>query len=559
MPTWPLNFRASDPVAHAIMVLALVALTGMALGSVKFRGVGLGVAGVLFTGILAGHLGQTIDPGVLEFVKQFGLVLFVFTLGLQLGPGFFAVLLRQGLALNLLAIGIVALGAGTAVAAAALLGLDWCLVPGLFAGATTNTPSLAAGQQVLAALPGISPARIELPAVAYALSYPVGIVGAIGAMLILKVVFGIRVQQEAEAARAAQLAAVPPLERRAMVIENPNLDGLRAGDIPGRRETGVIITRLRAANAPAVVAATDASVVHRGDTILTVGARAALDQFQRVVGRASDEDLLDAPGQLVSRRIVVTRRDALGKTVPELELDQRFGVVVSRIGRSDLEMTAVPNLRLQFGDVLQIVGPAERLEKAAALLGNSLRALNETQFVPLFAGILMGVIVGTIPLALPGLPTALHLGMAAGPLVVAILVGRIGHIGPLIWHMPASANLALRELGIVLFLACVGLTAGKRFFETVFAPTGALWLLAAVLIALGPLVVVGVLARAWLKLDAVTLLGLLAGASTDPPALAFANALARTDAPSLAYATVYPLTMVVRIVVAQVVVLLLLG
>jgi putative transport protein len=284
-----------------------------------------------------------------------------------------------------------------------------------------------------------------------------------------------------------------------------------------------------------------------------------LDRFQRVVGRSSTEDLLQAPGHVLHRRILVTNRAVLGRSVPELGLDHRFSVVVSRITRADLEMTAVPNLRLQFGDVLQIVGAPEGLDGAAALLGNSLRALNETHFVPLFAGILVGILVGVAPIALPGLPTALRLGLAGGPLIVALFVGRLGHLGPLVWHMPTNANLAFRELGILLFLACVGLKAGDRFFEMVFSPAGAWWLLGAACIALAPPLIAGVVGRVWLKLNYITLMGLLAGSMTDPPALAFANAIAGSDAPSVAYATVYPVTMVLRIVVAQLLVLSLCG
>jgi putative transport protein len=558
MPEWLSHLHESHPVAHAIAVLSLVALTGMALGSLKIRGVRLGVAAVLFSGILVGHLGESIDPRVLEFTKDFGLILFVFTIGLQLGPGFFAALRSQGLTLNLLALAIVLLGTGATVAMAAVFGLDRCIVPGLLAGAATNTPSLAAGQQALAALPGISEDRAALPALAYAVAYPMGAFGVIGCILLLKRLFRIDPQKEAAAARTARQSSAS-LERRTLVVTNPGLVGTRMGDIPGRRESGVIISRVRPAGGGEVLVAIDSTEVHLGDALLAVGPRFALDQLQRVVGAATDENLLEAPGEVSHRRVFLTNRSALGKTVPELALDQSFGVVVSRITRSDLEMTAVPGLRLQFGDSLQIVGPAERLDKAAASLGNSVRALNETHFVPLFAGILVGVLVGTVPIAVPGLPTPLRLGLAGGPLIVAMIVGRIGHLGPLVWHMPTNANLAFRELGIVLFLASVGLIAGPRFVEMAFSPTGAVWLLAAACIAWVPLLIIGILARQWLKLDFATLSGLLAGSTTNPPALAFANALSGSDTPSVAYATVYPLTMILRVVIAQVIVLILLA
>ncbi len=558
MPVWLSNLSESNPIAHAIAVISLVALSGMTLGSLKFRGIGLGVAGVLFAGIVVGHFGQTVDHRVLEFTKEFGLVLFVFTIGLQLGPGFFSALRAQGLTLNLLAVGIVALGAVTAVVAVGLLRLDRCVVPGLFSGATTNTPSLAAGQQALAALPAITPDRAALPALAYAVAYPMGIVGIIGSMLLLKAIFRIDVRKEAASAAARRNVAVP-LERRTIVVANPGLVGVRLGEIPGRVELGVVVTRLRPAATQAVSVATDSTQLHLGDAMLAVGPRDALDRYQRLIGHASDEDLLESPGPVVHRRILLTNRAALGKSVPELELDKSFGVMVSRITRADLEMTAVPDLRLRFGDILLIIGPSDAIERAAAFLGNSMRAMNETHFIPLFAGILVGVLAGLVPISVPGLPMPLRLGLAGGPLIVAIVVGRFGHLGPLVWHMPPNANIAFRELGITLFLASVGLTAGARFFEMVFSPAGAWWLLAAACIAVAPLLIMGIVARVWLKLDYVSITGLLAGSMTDPPALAFANTIVGSDGPSVAYATVYPLAMVLRVVVAQLLVLTLLA
>jgi putative transport protein len=553
MPAWILNLHESNPVAHAIAVLSLVAVTGMALGSVKFRGVGLGVAGVLFSGILAGHFGQSIDHDVLEFTKEFGLILFIFTIGLQLGPGFFGAC-SQGLTLNLLALAIV-LWAPHAAAMAAPVGRPF-LVPPVCGRPPTrhHWPQASRPWRRCRHFRGSSGCGPRLRR-----GYPAYIAGIIGSMLLLKAIFRINPEREAQAARAAQKEPAAPLERRTLVIENPNLEGLSIADIPGRKETGVIVSRVHSTGTHEVVVATDATVVHRGDALLAVGPRGALDQFQRVIGRASDENLLEASGAITYRRILVTNRRVLGKTVPELGLDQRFSVVVSRITRADLAMTAVPDLRLKFGDVLQIVGPDESLKQAATFLGNSLRALNETHFVPLFAGILTGILIGMVPIAFPGLPTPIRLGLAGGPLIVALFVGRLGHLGPLVWHMPTNANLAFRELGIVLFLACVGLTAGTRCFEMAFSSVGALWLLSATCIAVVPLLTVGILARVWLKLDYTTLSGLLAGSMTDPPALAFANGIARSDAPSVAYATVYPLTMVLRIVVAQVLVLALLG
>ncbi len=545
-----LDLHATQPVAHTIGTLALVCVVGMVLGSLKFRGIGLGTSGVLFAGILAGHCGEAIDHQTLDFVKEFGLILFVFTIGLQLGPGFFAALRQQGVKMNLLAATIVILGAAGAPLAGWLVGFDAAAVLGIFSGASTNTPSLGAGTQTLGMLPGITPDRLTLPALAYAVTYPTAIVGIIGTLLLLKRVFRIDPVQEAANFAAKNRRQVEPLERRTLVVTNPNLDGVRLDAIPGQIETRVTISRVRRGGETHV--ATDATVIHRDDRIVVVGACAGLDQFQRVVGQRSDEDLVLTDSSITFRRVVVTDLNVLGKTVGELSLDERFGVAVTRVTRADIEMSAVPGLRLQFGDLVQIVGAAADLDKAAASLGNSVKELNETHFIPLFTGIVLGIALGTLPIAFPGLPQPIRLGLAGGPLIVALLLGRLGRIGRLVWHMPVNTNLAFREFGIALFFAAVGLGAGAKFFETVFSATGLQWLLAGVCVTVLPLVLVGIFARVVWKMNFMDLSGLLAGSMTDPPALAFASNIAGSDAPTVAYATVYPLTTLLRILSAQI-------
>jgi putative transport protein len=554
---WLLQMHAAQPVAHAIGVLALVCVAGMAVGSLKVRGVGLGTAGVLFAGILTGSFGKPLDHATLEFVKEFGLILFVFTIGLQLGPGFLAALRQQGLALNALAATVVVLGALTAPTLGWLLGIDPAAVLGLLSGATTNTPSLGAAQQTLTTLPGVSLDRQELPALAYAVTYPVAIAGIIATLLALKALFRIDPLKEAEAFAAEQRRGAEPLERRTLIVENPNLEGIEVEAIPGQQETGVTVSRIRRAGEAEVHLAAGGTVLKNGDRIVAVGTGAMLDRFQQVVGRRSDEDLLQAPGGVTSLRVVVTSKRALGKTVRELGLDHLFSVVVTRMRRADLEMSAVQDLRLRFGDVLQVVGDQASIQKAAVFLGNSLKELNETHFIPLFIGIALGIALGTLPIAMPGLPQPLRLGLAGGALIVALALGRLGQIGRLVWHMPANVNLAFREFGIALFFAAVGLMAGAKFFSTVFSPVGALWLFAGLFVTVPPLLVVGVFARAVLKMNFMALSGLLAGSMTDPPALAFASNISRSDAPTVSYATVYPLTMVLRILSAQLLVLLL--
>jgi len=555
MFNWVFELHENHPIGHAIGTLSLVSLVGLALGNLKVRGIGLGTAGVLFAGILMGHLAdlidQPVDHHILEFIKEFGLVLFVFTIGLQLGPGFFASLRQQGMKLNALAAAIVLSGAGAAALVARLLRIDFAAALGLFSGATTNTPSLGAAQQALATLPNVGADRAALPALAYAVAYPIGITGIIGSLLLIKWWFRINLEDELARFQTDQRRDVEPLERRTMVIENPNFDDLPLSEVPGLRETGVNVSRLRSTGSDQVRTPRGQTVLHLGDTLLAVGTRRSLDRFQRVIGRKSDEDLLNVPSQVRQRRVVVTHQQVLGRTVGELGLEHLHGVVVTRITRADLEMSAVPDLRLQFGDLLQIVGEAGGLDQATRLLGNSARDLQATHFIPLFTGIVLGVLLGTLPFAIPGIPQPVRLGLAGGPLIIAILLSRLGHLGSLVWHMPVNTNLAFRELGITLFLAAVGLKAGEKFFETVFTQTGLIWLAAAAIITTVPLVTIGFIGRKWLNLNYLTLSGLMAGSMTDPPALAFAANIGKSEAPSVSYATVYPLTMLLRILCGQ--------
>ena len=482
---WLFQLHATHPVAQAIGVFALVCVAGMAIGSVKVRGIGLGTAGVLFAGLITGHFSKPVDHATLDFVKEFGLLLFVFTIGLQLGPGFFASLRRDGLRLNAIAVLIVLLGSALALLCGWLFGLDAAAVLGILSGSTTNTPSLGAAQQTLAALPGLSESRQALPALAYAVTYPGAIVGIIASLLGLKGLFRIDPAREAEALTAEQQRQVEPLETRTLVVDNPNL------------------------------------------------------------------------ADVAEREIVVTHKDVLGRTLAELALDASCGVVVSGLTRADVALKAVPGLRLQFGDAVRAVGDEQSLGRAEALLGNSVKALGETRFAPLFLGILLGIIVGTLPIAIPGLPQPVQLGLAGGPLVVALVLGRIGRIGPLVFYMPVTTNLAFRQFGISLFFAAVGLAAGPTFFGAVFSPAGPLWLGAGLCVAVVPLVLAGIFARVALHMNFAVLGGLIAGSMTDPPALTFVSNLARSDAPMLSYVTVYPLTTLLRIFAAQVLALLL--
>jgi putative transport protein len=557
MLDWLFELQRTSPVAHALGLISLVCAAGMAVGSMKAKGIGLGSSGVLFVGILAGQWGQPIDRHTLNFIKEFGLVLFVFALGLQLGPGFFASLRSDGLKLNVLAVVLVIMAGVFAPLLGWLVGMDSAAVGGLFAGASINVPALGAAQQSLATLPGIGPERLALPALACAVSYPAAIVVSLGTLVLLKVLFRIDPVKEAEQYAAQRRRPVEPLLRRTLLVENNALANATIDDVCRQVDDGVVVSRIRRAGEMEVRTALSGTRVGVGDAILAVGTAQVLDRFEREVGQQSDEDLMSAPGEITFRRVAVTHSRVLGKSAAELDLETRFGVEITRITRGDTEMTAVPGLQLQFGDVVQVVGSDEQLGKAAEVLGNSLKKLNETQFIPLFFGIFFGIFVGSVPLVVPGLSNPLRLGLAGGPLIVALALGRIGHIGSLVWHMPLSANHAFREFGIALFFAALGLAAGDQFFAAVLSPRGLVWLGTGLVVTIMPLLAVGIWSRAVEKMNFVTLGGLLAGGTTNPPALTFVNNLCNSEAPSLAYATVYPLTTLLRILVAQVLVLVL--
>ena len=548
------RIKEISPHAEPILVLSLTAILGLLLGSIKICGMKLGVAGMLFSGLLLGHFGLSLDPHLMAFLKEFGLVLFVFTVGLQLGPGFFNSLKSDGLKLNSLAVVVVLLGAGIAYGTGYFLKWDIGVIAGTLSGATTNTPSLGAAQQAMATT-GNGAQQANLAAMAYAVSYPFGVLGIILAMVIIRIIFRIDPKKELLLLQQKMAEGVSEVRRATLLIENANLVGEPIKNIPGLGDEGIVVSRIRRESDGQTQVATRDTVIQLGDKVLAVGSPEQLHRAELSVGREVNEDLRAAPGNVTSKRVIVTHKDVVGKTIAATQISQRFGVTVSRVSRQDMILTAVPNMRLQFGDMLNLVGEEAAIEQAAKVLGNSVRQLNETSFASIFIGITVGILFGLYPWTLPGVPMPLRLGLAGGPLIIAILMGRLGKIGPLVIHMPINANTAFRELGIIFFLACVGLGAGAKFVETAFSATGLQWMALGAAVTTIPLLIVGVIARKWLKVNYLTLVGVLAGSMTDPPALAFANKLANSDYPSLSYANVYPLTMLLRILVAQMAVL----
>ncbi len=553
-------FQSPDSVAHTVLVISIVAALGLAFGSIRIFGISLGIGGVLFSGLLFGHFKITINHEIMEFVREFGLILFVYSIGLQVGPGFFASLRRQGMKLNIMAAGIVIMGVVITVLLNYFSGIPREIAVGLFSGATTNTPSLAASQQALKDLWAGNPNAQEiakLPGLGYAVAYPFGIIGIILTMILVRFFFKIDPLHEAEEFKQLQSKSASLLAVYNIEVKNPNLEGLVIEKIPSLEDSSVVISRIL--HEGKVEVAQPDTVIHIGDILLAVGPREDLDEIKLVVGELSKVDLKALPSSIITKRILVTKKSILGKTIDELECLDKYDVNITRISRADIEFSPNADFTFQFGDTVLAVGLEENIKKVAAELGNSLRQLNHPEIIPVLVGIALGVILGSYPMYFPGMPAPVKLGLAGGPLVVAILLSRLGRIGPLVWYMPISANFMLRELGIVLFLTCVGLMSGDKFVATLVQGSGLYWMACAALITFVPILIIALIARFFFKTNYLTICGLLAGSMTDPPALAFATGIVpHSDAPNISYATVYPLVMLLRVLSAQIMVLFIL-
>jgi len=545
-------------VALTMLIVSIAGATGLALGSIKVKGISLGIPGVMFTGLILGRLlgKDKLSEEVIQFIRDFGLIIFVYAVGVQVGPGFLASLRKRGLPLVLMAAAIVLLGGAIAVAFKYLLGVDINAAVGLFAGGTTNAPALGSATEAIKSLYGAEglkqAAESTLPA--FAIAYPFGLVGVIVAMVLFRMFMRVDPQREAATLEAAGKDDKLAPATLNIELQNPNLDGLPLSEFPGyKKGPGVVVSRIR--NRSGVMIARPDTKVALGDVLLAVGPREELEDFRRIVGAESHVDLRAVPSNITTRQILVTKTAALGQTLGELDLPRRLGVTITRLSRTDLEFTAAPNFTLQFGDRVRAVGETDALDAAAKELGNSVRELNLPRLLPIFVGLFLGVFLGILPVYLPGLPAPVKLGLASGPMIVAIILSRIGRVGPLIWYMPHNASAMLRELGIVLFLIAVGLLAGDGFFEALQKPIGLQWLGLGAVITLLPLLIVGLLARVFGKLNYLHLCGLLAGSMTSP-SLAFTQTMTPSEAPAVAFATVYPLTMILRVLLAQLLVII---
>ena len=540
-------------IALTVSVLALVAVVGLWIGNVKIRGVGFGIGGVLFGGIIVGHFvdqaGVALSSPMLHFIQEFGLILFVYTIGIQVGPGFFASLRVSGLRLNLFAILIVILGGLVTAVLHKLFNIPLPVVLGIFSGAVTNTPALGAGQQILRDL-GVPFEVVDQMGMSYAMAYPFGICGILLTMWLVRLFFRINVEKEAQRFEESSGNGHANLHTINVRVENPNLNQMAIQDVPMLNSDNIVCSRLKRGELLMVPA--PGTLIQAGDLLHLVGRPEDLHNAQLVIGQEVATSLSTRGTDLKVERVVVTNEKVLGKKIRDLHVKQRYDVVISRLNRAGVELVASSSASLQFGDILNLVGRPEAIDAVAAELGNAQQKLQQVQMLPVFIGIGLGVLLGSIPLFIPGFPAALKLGLAGGPLIMALILGRIGSIDKLYWFMPPSANLALRELGIVLFLAVVGLKSGGDFVATLTQGEGLSWIAYGIFITAIPLLTVGILARMLAKMNYLTLCGMLAGSMTDPPALAFANNLhATSGAAALSYATVYPLVMFLRIITPQ--------
>ncbi|EFH0153341.1 putative transporter [Escherichia coli] len=540
-------------IALTVSILALVAVVGLFIGNVKFRGIGLGIGGVLFGGIIVGHFvsqaGMTLSSDMLHVIQEFGLILFVYTIGIQVGPGFFASLRVSGLRLNLFAVLIVIIGGLVTAILHKLFDIPLPVVLGIFSGAVTNTPALGAGQQILRDL-GTPMEMVDQMGMSYAMAYPFGICGILFTMWMLRVIFRVNVETEAQQHESSRTNGGALIRTINIRVENPNLHDLAIKDVPILNGDKIICSRLKREETLKVPSPD--TIIQLGDLLHLVGQPADLHNAQLVIGQEVDTSLSTKGTDLRVERVVVTNENVLGKRIRDLHFKERYDVVISRLNRAGVELVASGDISLQFGDILNLVGRPSAIDAVANVLGNAQQKLQQVQMLPVFIGIGLGVLLGSIPVFVPGFPAALKLGLAGGPLIMALILGRIGSIGKLYWFMPPSANLALRELGIVLFLSVVGLKSGGDFVNTLVNGEGLSWIGYGVLITAVPLITVGILARMLAKMNYLTMCGMLAGSMTDPPALAFANNLHPTSgAAALSYATVYPLVMFLRIITPQ--------
>lgn len=539
----------STSIASTLILYSFVIAAGIYIGKVKVAGVSLGVTFVLFVGILMGHLGYIVDANILKFVREFGLILFIFAIGLQVGPGFFSSFKKGGVRLNMLAVSAIALNVAIVLAIYFWGNVhDISALVGVMSGAVTNTPGLAAAQQTISSITQ-SAEEANLMAQGYAAAYPLGVVGIIIAMFIIKGVFKIKTDGEIKQLEDDRDSAQLAPHMVSVKVTNTLVDGRSMATLHDVIQCNFVVSRMMTTDSKIIIPKSTTEI-HTGDILLIVCSAQDTDRFHAVLGPDVEMDWESTPTPVFSRRILVTKSEYNGVSLGSLRLHNGYQLNATRVNRAGVDLLAAPSLRLQMGDRLTVVGNLEDIDRLASRLGNSMKRLNQPNLITIFVGIMLGIILGSVNLGF-----GMKLGLAGGPLVVAILLSRFGYKFKLVTYTSSSASLLLRELGICLFLASVGISAGKDFASAVFNSTGMWWVIWGFIITIVPLIVIGLIARGRDRINFLTIMGLFSGSYTDPPALAYANNSTGNDQPAVAYSTVYPLTMFLRVVAAQALIL----
>ncbi|MDN4754305.1 putative transporter [Porphyromonadaceae bacterium W3.11] len=556
---WLNELLFGSGVAHSLFILAITIMLGIILGRIKIAGISLGATLILFVGIFFGELGMSIDQNILHFFKEFGLILFVFSIGLQVGPGFFNNFKKGGSKMNLLALILVLLGVITTIVIYLVSDVPLQTMVGIMSGAITNTPGLGAAQQAYSDIVGVEDPSIAL---GYAVAYPLGVIGIILSLVLLKRIGKISLEKEEQKLIAAsndkEISTIP----LSLEVLNPSLFGITVQELSRLLpNSSFVVSRILKKSTGNISIANSGTIIEEGDKIFVITEKRDTKAITATIGKAlkmERSQWTPNESKYNAKKIVVTKKNINGKSLKQLNLRALYGVNVTRIYRSGVQIVASPDFILQYGDRLNVVGSEAAIDSITPILGNSVRHLNEPNLVTIFLGIALGILLGSIPFIFPGIPQPVKLGLAGGPLIVAILIARFGHHIGLVSYTTTSANLMLREIGISVFLACVGLGAGNGFVDTLVNNGGFVWVGYGLIITIVPIIITGIIGLFVMKINYLNLCGLIAGATTDPPALAYATSLSATDNPAVSYATVYPLTMFMRVLAAQLLVIFLL-
>ena len=553
---WINDLLWGEGIGHSILLLSFVIAAGIQLGKIKVFGVSLGITLVLFVGIILGHFGFTINHNVIHFFKEFGLILFVYSVGMQVGPGFFSSFKKGGVTLNMLACGIVFLGVLTAIILHYVTNIPMSTMVGILSGAVTNTPGLGAAQQAYSDMHGVTDNTIAL---GYAVAYPLGVIGIILSIIFVRYVFRVNFDKENEQLNNEDTSHANEAKPVSLIVKNPAVFGKTIGELSALLEhRDFVISRIWHDSNKQIEIASANVRLQENDKIFVITTEQDAETIKTFVGEEIDmerKQWIRMESQFINRRILITKPELNGKHLGQLKLRKLYGINITRITRAGVDLVATPTLTLQVGDRVNVVGTETAVTNVEKVLGNSMKRLNEPNLITIFVGIALGIILGSIPITFPGIPQPVKLGLAGGPLIVAILISRFGYKYKLITYTTQSANLMLREIGITLFLACVGISAGDGFVDTIVNNGGFAWIGYGFIITTVPLLIIGCIGRYFCKVNYFTLMGLIAGSTTDPPALAYSNATAGNDAPSVGYATVYPLTMFLRVLTAQLLIL----